>query len=116
MVLLRHGETPLTAEKRFAARAPARADPDGRAQARAAARAARPGGGVDAIVSSPMRRARQTADLGGRGAGSRRPRVDDGVRESDFGEWEGLTYAEVRSAGPTSSPPGWPTRRRAAGR
>jgi probable phosphoglycerate mutase len=117
MLLLRHGETAHTTEKRFSGAGgqdPA-LTPEGERQARAAAERLARVGGVDAVVSSPMRRARQTADLAAAALG-----LDvsehDGVRECAFGEWEGLTFAEVRErwpddlarwlADPTVAPPG----------
>ena len=34
--------------------------------------------------------------------------TDEGFRETDFGAWEGLTFAEVRRAGPRMRPGGRP--------
>ncbi|GAA2312296.1 hypothetical protein GCM10010431_35560 [Streptomyces kunmingensis] len=97
-VLLRHGETALTPEKRFSGSGGS--DPElsatGRHQADrvADALAARGPRSVEAIVSSPLRRCRETAqavaDRLGLGV-----TVDDGLRETDFGAWEGLTFKEV---------------------
>ena len=112
-VLLRHGQTPLSIEHRFSG---VGSDPeltdDGRAQAReAAARLA--GQQFDAIVSSPLRRAAETARIVG---GGRDIVLEDGFRETDFGAWEGLTFGEVNKkspddlaawlADPTVAPPG----------
>lgn len=96
-VLLRHGETPLTPEKRFSGSGGT--DPElsdaGLRQAEAAATALAARGKIQAIVASPMRRCLQTA-----GAVAARlgldVRVDAGLREADFGAWEGLTFGEVR--------------------
>jgi probable phosphoglycerate mutase len=55
--------------------------------------------GVEVIVTSPMLRAARTAEevAGVTGA----PVVaDEGFRETDFGAWEGLTFAEVRERWP----------------
>jgi ribonuclease H / adenosylcobalamin/alpha-ribazole phosphatase len=51
------------------------------------------------IVASPLLRARQTA---GEVAATTGAQVvtDDGFRETDFGAWEGLTFAEVRERWP----------------
>ncbi len=111
VVLLRHGETPLTVSKRFSGRGE---DPGlteaGRAQVRAVAEHLgawdpsalhrhAPFGRPAAIVSSPLRRARETAtavgDVLGLGV-----EVAEDLRECDFGEWEAKTYDEVRA--------GWP--------
>jgi len=117
MLLLRHGETVHTAEKRFSGAGgqdPA-LTPEGERQAQAAAERLARLGAVDVVVSSPMRRARQTADLAAAALGLD-VREHDGVRECAFGEWEGLTFAEVRErwpdelsrwlADPTVAPPG----------
>ncbi|MEU3350225.1 bifunctional RNase H/acid phosphatase [Streptomyces sp. NPDC037389] len=100
-VLLRHGETALTPEKRFSGSGGT--DPElsaaGRRQAEAAAAALAARGTIQAIVSSPMRRCRETA-----GAIADRlgldVRVEEGLREADFGSWEGLTFAEARERFP----------------
>jgi probable phosphoglycerate mutase len=112
-VLLRHGQTPLSIEHRFSG---VGSDPEltdeGRAQAReAGARLA--GQQFDAIISSPLRRAAETARIVGAG---REILLEDGFRETDFGAWEGLTFGEVNKkapdelaawlADPTVAPPG----------
>ncbi len=51
-----------------------------------------------AVFSSPMQRARRTAEL----AGFPDPQVTDLLREFNYGEYEGLTSAEIRA-----SRPGW---------
>ncbi|MEU9983235.1 bifunctional RNase H/acid phosphatase [Streptomyces sp. NPDC050856] len=100
-VLLRHGETALTPEKRFSGSGGG--DPElsavGRRQAEAVAAALAARGTIQEIVSSPLLRCRQTA-----GAIAARLGLDvgieDGLRETDFGAWEGLTFAEVRERHP----------------
>ncbi|MFF7310835.1 bifunctional RNase H/acid phosphatase [Streptomyces sp. NPDC008137] len=100
-VLLRHGETPLTPQKRFSGSGgtdPSLSDA-GRDQAeRAAAMLARRGT-IQAIVSSPLARTRETAGIVAARLGLD-VSVDDGLRETDFGAWEGLTFAEVRERHP----------------
>ena len=95
-VLLRHGETELTAQKRFSGSGGA--DPSlsaaGRRQAEAAAAALAARGTVQAVVSSPLRRCRETAETVAARLGLD-VRVDEGLRETDFGAWEGLSFAEV---------------------
>ncbi|MEV4947543.1 bifunctional RNase H/acid phosphatase [Streptomyces sp. NPDC053755] len=96
-VLLRHGETALTPEKRFSGSGGT--DPElsaaGMRQAEAVAAALGARGTVQEIVSSPLKRCRQTAETVAARLGLG-VRVEDGLRETDFGAWEGLTFAEVR--------------------
>jgi probable phosphoglycerate mutase len=96
--ILRHGETPLSVEKRFSGRGEAALTDRGIAQAEAAA--ARVAGlGVDAIVSSPLRRTRQTAEIVARRIGAD-VAIEDGFAETDFGEWEGATFGEISKRSP----------------
>ncbi|QLH21397.1 bifunctional RNase H/acid phosphatase [Streptomyces sp. Rer75] len=100
-VLLRHGETPLTPEKRFSGSGgtdPGLSDIGHRqAELVAASLAAR--GTIQAIVTSPLKRCRETAETVAARLGLD-VRVDEGLRETDFGAWEGLTFAEVRDRHP----------------
>ncbi|MFE2911314.1 bifunctional RNase H/acid phosphatase [Kitasatospora indigofera] len=100
-VLLRHGETALTPEKRFSGSGGS--DPElsekGRWQAGRAAEAMAARGTIQAVVSSPMRRTRQTAETVAARLGLD-VRIEEGLRELDFGEWEGLTFAEVQERHP----------------
>ncbi|MFJ9605533.1 bifunctional RNase H/acid phosphatase [Kitasatospora sp. NPDC101176] len=100
-VLLRHGETALTPQKRFSGSGGT--DPElsdrGRWQAERAAAALAARGSVQAVVASPMRRTRQTAEIVAARLGLE-VRYEDGLREVDFGDWEGLTFAEVQERYP----------------
>ncbi|MFF8604945.1 bifunctional RNase H/acid phosphatase [Streptomyces sp. NPDC015346] len=100
-VLLRHGETALTPEKRFSGSGGSDPELSGaglrQADAVAAALAAR--GTIQEIVSSPLKRCRQTAETVAARLGLD-VRIEDGLRETDFGAWEGLTFAEVRERYP----------------
>jgi broad specificity phosphatase PhoE/ribonuclease HI len=98
-VLLRHGETPLSTERRFAGRGDIPLTETGRLQAKAAARRLAAHGDVDLIVSSPLQRARLTADAVAAATGAP-VQVDDGWIEADFGAWEGLSYAEAMERWP----------------
>ena len=51
------------------------------------------------VLTSPMQRARRTAELAGFGP---RAAVDEDLRERDYGEYEGVTTKEVRE-----TIPGW---------
>jgi broad specificity phosphatase PhoE len=113
-LLLRHGLTQMTVEKRYAGTSDAPLNEAGLEQAAAAAKRLATAG-LDAIVSSPLRRARTTASEVAALSGLQVV-VDEGFRETDFGDWEGLTFAEVREqwpdvvaawlADPEAGPPG----------
>jgi ribonuclease H / adenosylcobalamin/alpha-ribazole phosphatase len=100
-VLLRHGETALTPQKRFSGSGgtdPA-LSPAGQRQAQAVASALAARGTVQEIVTSPLRRCRETAETVAARLGLE-VRTEEGLRETDFGAWEGLTFAEVRERHP----------------
>lgn len=63
LVLLRHGETLLTPERRLSGSGGSNPglSPVGRRQAEAAAAALAHRGGIEAVVTSPMRRCQETA-------------------------------------------------------
>jgi broad specificity phosphatase PhoE/ribonuclease HI len=113
-LLLRHGQTPLSNEKRFAGVGDFPLTETGVLQAKAAARALGDRG-IDVIVSSPLSRCRDTAAEVAAAIGAE-IRIEDGFRETDFGEWEGHTFAEARErwpaemdgwlADPSVAPPG----------
>jgi probable phosphoglycerate mutase len=98
-VLLRHGETPLSVDRRFAGRGDIPLTETGRLQAKAAAQRLAARGGVELIVTSPLQRARLTAEAVAAATGAP-VQVDDGWIEADFGEWEGLSYAEAMERWP----------------
>jgi probable phosphoglycerate mutase len=101
LVLLRHGETPLTPSKRFSGSGGT--DPAlsaaGRRQARAVAAALAARGTIEAIVSSPLRRCQETAAAVAERTGLD-VRIEEGLRETDFGAWEGMTFGEVQERYP----------------
>ena len=94
MLLLRHGATELSAERRFAGRGDVALTGDGRNQAMLAASRLAAGPGIDVIVTSPLQRARHTAQAVAEATGAPLI-VDEGLVEADFGAWEGLTFAEA---------------------
>jgi ribonuclease H / adenosylcobalamin/alpha-ribazole phosphatase len=98
-LLLRHGQTPMSVQKRYAGRSDVPLTDTGVAQAAAAAKRLA-SAGIDAIVASPLQRAVRTAEAVAAVTGL--PVVtDDGFRETDFGAWEGLTFTEVRQRWPS---------------
>lgn len=101
LLLLRHGETALTPEKRLSGSGgsdPALSE-TGQRQAEAAGKMLAARGAVQAVVSSPLCRARQTAGTVARRLGLD-VHIDEGLTEADFGAWEGLTFAEVHERFP----------------
>lgn len=100
-VLLRHGETPLTPQKRFSGSGGT--DPSlsaaGREQAERVAAALAARGTIQAVVASPLARTRETAAAVAARLGLDVV-IEDGLRETDFGAWEGLTFGEVRERHP----------------
>jgi len=97
-VLLRHGQTPMSVQKRYAGRSDAPLTDVGVQQAAAAAKRLAPAG-IAVIVTSPLLRTAQTAQEVAAVTGAAVV-TDDGFRETDFGAWEGLTFAEVRERWP----------------
>ncbi len=92
LLLVRHGRTVDNAHGRLLGRSDPELDELGRRQAAALGAALASGrfGPIAAVVSSPLRRARQTADAVGLPV-----RVDDRLIELDYGEWEGTPVADV---------------------
>jgi broad specificity phosphatase PhoE len=100
LFLVRHGEVAANTEMRYLG---ARDDPltaEGRRQARCLAALFRDLE-IDAVLTSPLIRARHTAHAIAAPKGLP-VRLDERLREQGFGEWEGLTRAEVKAADPAS--------------
>ena len=96
LMLVRHAATEHSG-RRFSGRNELPLSELGEQQAAALARRAFPD--VAAVVSSPQKRARQTATLIADALGVELS-TNDGLVETDFGAWEGLTFDEVQR--------GWP--------
>ena len=97
-LLLRHGQTELSVQKRFSGTGDQPLTEHGRLQAAAAA-ARLATSGATAVVSSPVRRARETAELVA-AALDLEVAFEPGLRETDFGDWEGYTFGEVKQKWP----------------
>jgi probable phosphoglycerate mutase len=93
-LLLRHGATELSAERRFAGRGDIALTKEGVQQAALAARRLARGQPIDVVVTSPLQRARRTAEAVAEATGAAMI-VDDDLVEADFGAWQGLTFAEA---------------------
>lgn len=99
LLLLRHGQTEFSRQRRYSGRGNPELTDTGRRQADAAARYLAQRGGVQAVISSPLRRAYDTAAAAA-GALGLDVTVDDELIETDFGAWEGLTFAEASERDP----------------
>lgn len=98
VILLRHGQTPASVGRLYSGRGNPSLTDLGREQAAQAAELLR-GTGIDAILSSPLDRARQTAEAVNAGRGLA-VEVEEGLIETDFGAWEGLSFGEARERDP----------------
>lgn len=93
-LLMRHGETDWNREGRVMGRHQVELNAKGRAQVESAARFAesiRP----DLIVTSPLRRARQSAEIIAAGLGGIEIVEEPEIAEVLYGRWEGMTYHEL---------------------
>ncbi len=99
LLLLRHGQTELSRQRRYSGRGDPELTEIGRRQAADAARYLSQKGGIAAVVSSPLQRARATATAAADALGLT-VQVDDDLIETDFGEWEGLTFLEAAQRHP----------------
>jgi broad specificity phosphatase PhoE len=94
--LARHGETEWTLSRRHTGRTDVPLTANGEEQARALGLELA-GVSFDRVLSSPMDRALTTARLAGFGD---RVERGDALRELDYGQYEGLTTAEIRARRP----------------
>ncbi|HVC42863.1 MAG TPA: histidine phosphatase family protein [Candidatus Saccharimonadales bacterium] len=96
IIVVRHGETAWSREKRHTGRSDLPLTAEGREQARALG-AQLEGLRFEAVFVSPLRRARETCELAGF---ADRAAVDPDLIEWDYGDYEGLTSAEIRERRP----------------
>jgi broad specificity phosphatase PhoE/ribonuclease HI len=99
LLMVRHGQTEHSAQRRYSGRADLPLTELGERQAAAAAARLATTDGIAAVASSPLLRARQTAKPVADALGVALS-VHDGLIETDFGAWEGLTFAEARAQDP----------------
>jgi probable phosphoglycerate mutase len=105
VALVRHGETDWNAERRLQGSSDIPLNDTGRAQALAAARRLRDRR-WDVLVSSPLSRAWETADIIGAHLGLERSSTYPELSERHFGEAEGATDYEVFDRWPYGVYPG----------
>jgi probable phosphoglycerate mutase len=98
LLLVRHGETDWNRERRWQGHADRPLNERGRQQARALAAelADRP---IDAVYSSDLLRARETAEIVAADLGLA-VYIDPGLREVDVGSWSGLSHSEIETNDP----------------
>lgn len=99
LMLLRHGQTEYSAQRRYSGRGDLPLTELGVRQGAGAARRLSTLENVAAVVSSPLQRARSTAQPVADSLGLP-VTVHEGLIELDFGKWEGLTFAEARERFP----------------
>jgi probable phosphoglycerate mutase len=97
LLLARHGESEWNAAGRWQGQADPPLSARGRAQA---AMAGQRLGAVDAIVSSTLQRALQTAMIISENLGIGPVVLEPDLMERDAGEWEGFTRAEIEEQWP----------------
>jgi ribonuclease H / adenosylcobalamin/alpha-ribazole phosphatase len=101
-ILLRHGDTQLSPEHRFSGVRDVPLSATGTRQAQAAASRLAAGAPIDAVVSSPLQRAAATAAIAAGELGLTAV-IDEDLRETDFGDWDGFTLAEIQQRWPTAA-------------
>jgi len=97
VLLIRHGETEWSVAKRHTGRTDLPLLPEGEASARRLAPRVARERPFGLVLSSPLARARRTAELAGL-----EPELDPDLQEWDYGDAEGRTTAEIRE-----TRPGW---------
>jgi probable phosphoglycerate mutase len=99
VLLIRHGETDWTADRRHTGRTDLRLNSEGERRARQLAPflASFPAAAEAMVFTSPLQRARRTCDLAGLGE---RATIDQDLVEWDYGEFEGTRTADLRENDP----------------
>ena len=93
-LFMRHGETTWNREGRVMGRNPIELDAEGRAQVEASvpfARLLKP----ELIITSPLARARQSAEIISAGVGGVPIAEDPQLSEVQYGRWEGMVYDDL---------------------
>jgi broad specificity phosphatase PhoE/ribonuclease HI len=98
-LLLRHGQTELSVERRYSGRGNPALTDLGQRQADAAAQYLAERGDIAAVISSPLQRASVTAEAAAKALGLD-VTIDADLIETDFGKWEGLTFREAAERDP----------------
>ena len=96
VVLVRHGETEWTGTRQHTSRTDIPLTDEGKRQARLVGEALRDQV-FGLVLTSPLRRARETCELAGFGDVAQ---IRDELEEWDYGEYEGRTTADIRAERP----------------
>ncbi len=102
LLLLRHGQTAMSAARRYSGRGDPELTELGLAQAQAVAAGIHTidgAGSTGVVLCSPLGRAQQTAEPVAKALGVP-VTTHDGLLETDFGVWDGLTFPEARERDP----------------
>jgi len=103
LVLVRHGVTDHTANRLFSGGLGGSNPPlndEGRAQIEATGDWLVPlAGALDALITSPVRRTAESAEILGARLGLS-AKVEDGIAEMEFGDWDGLSFTEIQESYP----------------
>ena len=99
ILLARHGETPWNAEGRYQGQEDIALSPVGEAQAVSLGRRLE-SVRIDRAVSSPLSRARRTAELALGAERASTLQIDAGLQEIIHGSWEGLLASEIHARDP----------------
>ena len=97
LLVLRHGQSEWNAQGRWQGQADIALTPEGVQQARQAALKL---GAFDLIATSSLKRALHTAEIIAEHKKIVDLHIDDRLKESHIGPWQGLTYEEIEA--------GWP--------
>lgn len=103
LILVRHGVTDHTTQKLFSGGLtgsnPGLND-EGREQVRATGDWLSPlAGAIDALITSPVRRTQESAEILGEVL-AKAAKVEDGIAEMDFGDWDGLSFTQIQEQYP----------------
>lgn len=116
LLVLRHGQSEWNAARRWQGQADIDLTETGRAQARTAAERLANGFAArfSAVISSDLKRARDTATIIASVTGLELLAADPRLRETHVGEWQGLTHDEIERDWPGyldthRRPPGFET-------
>jgi len=96
LVLVRHGETEWSRDKKHTGRTDLPLTEEGEGEARAVAPLLT-GYDFARVIASPLKRALETCRLAGLGD---RAETDENLLEWDYGDYEGVTTAEIRETRP----------------